>query len=169
MRTLLLIFSFAFLSCGALGQQAQPGQTPRSDAVATRGDHVMGFSHDAATHHFYLFGDGGEIVVTANLSDDASTRDQIRLHLGHIAKMFTSGNFNAPMIIHDTNPPGTATMARRKEQIRYEFSEVDLGAKIRIIATNPETVDATHAFLLFQILDHHTGDSPVISADHTTK
>ena len=116
----------------------------------------MGFSHDAATHHFYLFGDGGEIVVTANLSDDASTRDQIRLHLGHIAKMFTSGNFNAPMIIHDTNPPGTATMARRKEQIR-------------IIATNPETVDATHAFLLFQILDHHTGDSPVISADHTTK
>jgi hypothetical protein len=54
------------------------------DAVATRGDHVMGFLHQAAAHHFYLFSDGGEIIVTANLHVDTSPRDQIREHLGHI-------------------------------------------------------------------------------------
>src|SRR5262245_24017483 len=164
MRTLLLILSFVILPYGTLGQEVRSNASPRSDAVARRGDHVMGFSHDAAAHHFYLFRDGGEIVVTANRPDDASTRDQIRMHLGHIAKMFAVGNFNAPMIIHDTNPPGTATMTRRKDEIHYEFSEVESGAKIHITAPTPETIDAVHAFLLFQILEHHTGDSPVIIA-----
>lgn len=167
MRTLLFVLSLAIFASGAVGQETQP--TQRGDGVAKRGDHVMGFSHDAATHHFYLLKDGGEIVVTANLSDDASTRDQIRMHLGHIAKMFAAGNFNAPMIIHDTNPPGTATMAKRREQIRYDFSEVERGAQIRITGASPETIDAIHAFLLFQILDHHTGDSPAISNDQSGK
>jgi hypothetical protein len=107
--------------------------------------------------------------VTANRPDDTSSRDQIRNHLGHIAKMFAAGNFNAPMIIHDTNAPGSATMARLKEQIRYEFSDDGSGAKIRVVAANPETVDAVHAFLRFQIVDHKTGDSPVISDDRGRK
>lgn len=163
MRTLLFILTLAIYSSVALAQEAQSKPSPRADGVAKRGDHVKGFSHEAATHHFYLFKNGGEIVVTANLSDDASTRDQIRMHLGHIAKMFAAGNFNAPMIIHDTNPPGTATMTKRKEQIHYDFSEVERGAQIRITGANPEIIDAVHAFLLFQILDHHTRDSPAIS------
>jgi hypothetical protein len=162
MRILLLIVSLTILPCVAIGQEGKPTPNSREEGVANRGNHVMGFSHEAATHHFHLFKDGGEIVVTANLSDDVSTRDQIRMHLGHIAKMFAAGNFNAPMIIHDTNPPGVATMTKRKEQIRYEFSEVERGAKIRIVAVNSETIDAIHAFLLFQILDHHTGDSAAI-------
>ena len=166
MRTLLLILLLTILPCDAIGQEEKPAASSRADGVANRGDHVMGFSHEAATHHFYLFKDGGEIVVIANLSDDASTQDQIRMHLGHIAKMFAAGNFSAPMMIHETNQPGTATMTKRKEQIRYEFSKVERGAKIRITGGNPETIDAIHAFLLFQILDHHTGDSPVISEDH---
>jgi len=68
----------------------------------------MGFSHEATTHHFRLFNDGGEIDVRANDPKDKASIDQIRTHLGQIAKMFASGNFNAPMLIHDTNPPGTA-------------------------------------------------------------
>jgi hypothetical protein len=167
MQTLVLILSLTIFPQVVLGQEEQSSRNTRANTVAKRGDHVMGFSHEAATHHFYLFKDGGEIVVTANLSDDRSARDQIRMHLGHIAKMFAAGDFNAPMIIHDTNPPGTATMTRRKEQIRYEFSEVERGAKIRITGANPETIDAVHAFLLFQILDHHTGDSAAISEEHT--
>jgi len=77
--------------------------------------------------------------------------------------MFSAGNFNAPMLIHATNPPGAATMARLKEQIRYEFSEIDRGARIRLVAGSSETIDAVHAFLLFQIVDHQTGDVPTIS------
>ncbi len=73
------------------------------------------------------------------------------------------------MLIHDTNPPGTATMTRLKEQIRYEFSEIERGARIRLVAAGPETTDAVHALLLFQIVDHQTGDAPTIGANLSKK
>jgi hypothetical protein len=79
--------------------------------------------------------------------------------------MFSSGNFKAPMLIHDTDPPGTATMTRLKEQIRHELLETERGARIRLVTGNPETTDAVHAFLLFQIVDHQRGDAPTIADD----
>ena len=164
MRRTALIFLLTIPPVVTVAQlPPQADQSSRSEGVTKRGDHVMGFSHEATTHHFRLFKDGGEIAVTANDPKDKASIDQIRLHLGHIAKMFSAGNFNAPMLIHDTNPPGAATMARLKRQIRYEFSEIDRGARIRLITTSSETTDAVHAFLLFQIVDHQTGDSPTIS------
>jgi hypothetical protein len=163
MRPTFLAFALIALPAGALAQQTSPAvQSSRSDAVGQRGDHVMGFSHDATTHHFRLLKDGGEIIVTANKAGDKSSIGEIRAHLAHIEKMFSAGDFNAPMLIHDTNPPGVATMTRLKGQIRYEVSEIERGAKMRITTTSPETTDAVHAFLLFQILDHHTSDAPTI-------
>ena len=50
-----------------------------------------------------------------------------------------------------------------KEQIRYH-SQPDRGARIRITTATQRT-DAVHAFLLFQIVDHQTGDAPNISDD----
>jgi hypothetical protein len=82
---------------------------------------------------------------------------QIRLHLSHIVSMFSNGDFNAPMLIHDTNPPGVPTMMRLKSGIRYTVSDIENGAKIRIFTSSPETTDAVHAFLLFQIIDYQTG------------
>lgn len=162
MRMLPLLLSLAVLPVVVSGQNP-PKQTKPSEGVIERGEHVMGFSHEASTHHFRLFIDGGQIEVTANDPRDKASIDQIRTHLGHIAKMFASGNFHAPMLIHDTNPPGTVTMTRLKEQIRYEFSELASGGRIRLVTSNPETTDAVHAFLLFQIVDHRTGDVPTIS------
>jgi len=78
--------------------------------------------------------------------------------------MFSNGNFNAPMLIHDTNPPGVATMVRLKSDIRYTILEIPQGAKIRIETSSTETTDAVHAFLLFQIVDHKTGDAPTIGS-----
>jgi hypothetical protein len=170
MHTLPLLLSLAILPGMASAQQnPSPGQDKRQEDVVKRGEHVMGFSHEATTHHFRLFNDGGEIDVRANDPKDKASIDQIRTHLGHIAKMFASGNFNAPMLIHDTNPPGTATMTRLKEQIRYEFSETDRGARIRLVTSSPDTKDAVHAFLLFQIVDHGTQDAPTISDDPPKK
>jgi DNA-binding transcriptional MerR regulator len=164
MRTIPLLFLLVTLPGVAKAQQnPPPDQGKRSEDVVKRGEHVMGFSHEATTHHFRLFTDGGEIAVTAKGPDDKASIEQIRMHLGHIAKMFSSGNFNAPMLIHDTNPPGAATMTRLKEQIRYEISETERGARLRLITSSPETTDAVHAFLLFQIVDHQTGDAPTIS------
>jgi hypothetical protein len=170
MRTLPLLLSLAILAGMASAQQnPSPEHDKRQEDVVKRGEHVMGFSHEATTHHFRLLKDGGEIDVSANDPKDKASIDQIRTHLGHIAKMFASGNFKAPMLIHDTNPPGTASMARLKEQIHYEFSETDRGARIRLVTSSPETTDAVHAFLLFQIVDHRTHDAPTISDDLPTK
>jgi hypothetical protein len=170
MRTMRLLFLLVILAGVANAQQnPPPAQDKRSEDVVKRGEHVMGFSQQATTHHFRLFKDGGEIAVTAKDANDKTSIEQIRAHLGHIAKMFSSGNFNAPMLIHDTNPPGIATMTRLKDQIRYELSETERGARIQLVTAGPETTDAVHAFLLFQIVDHQTGDAPTIADRLSTK
>jgi len=124
-----------------------------------RGDHVMGFDHTKTTHHFRLLADGGSIEVAANSIQDKESRDQIRMHLGHIAKMFAAGNFKAPMLIHDQIPPGVPTMQKLKNDIQYNFEETEQGARIRISTNSPEALHAIHDFLRFQITEHKTGDS----------
>jgi hypothetical protein len=161
-KTALALFLLTLRVITAGQQSSPPDQNTRQGGVVQRGDHVMGFSHDETTHHFLLLKDGGEIVVSANDPNDKSSIEEIRMHLAHIAKMFADGNFKAPLIIHDTNPPGVATMTRLKGQIRYEVSETKQGAMIRIFTASSETTDAVHAFLLFQIVDHQTADSPAI-------
>ncbi len=163
-KMVLLAGLLTALATPVSGQPAaQPAQSSRQDGVAERGDQVMGFSHNLTTHHFRLLKDGGEIVVVANGPKDKTSIEQIRIHLNHIARMFSDGNFDAPMLIHDSNPPGATTMARLKSQIRYTVSDTAQGGKIRILTSSPETTDAVHAFLLFQIVDHKTGDSPAIA------
>jgi hypothetical protein len=131
--------------------------------VEERGDHVMGFAHDKATHHFILYEDGGAIDVQANNAEDAATRDQIRMHLGHIAQMFAEGDFQAPMLIHDQVPPGVPTLQRLKKEITYKFESSDRGGRVRITTKNQEALKAVYEFLRFQISDHHTEDPGKVS------
>lgn len=165
MRTFLSACLLAlFCTTASLAQQSSTSRQSRQDGVDQREDHVMGFSHDLTTHHFHLLKNGGEIVVIANDPKDTTSVEQIRMHLRHIVDMFSNGNFNAPMLIHDTNPPGVATMTRLKADNRYSVKEIPNGAMIRIQTSTFETTDAVHAFLLFQILDHNTGDAPTIGS-----
>ncbi len=145
-----------------LAAAAAFAQEGHHEAVDRRGDHVMGFSHEKTTHHFRLLADGGAIEVTANDAKDAESRDQIRMHLGHIAKMFGSGNFEAPMLIHDRTPPGVPAMQRLKAEIAYRYEEMEGGARVRIVTKNREAIAAVHEFLKFQIADHRTGDSTAV-------
>jgi hypothetical protein len=119
----------------------------------------MGFSHEKTTHHFRLYKDGGAIEVTANDAKDTASRDQIQMHLGHIAKMFAGGDFNAPMLVHDKTPPGVPALERLKAEVKYEYQKTDRGATVRITTSNAEALKAAHEFLKFQIEDHRTGDS----------
>src|SRR5713226_78208 len=96
------------------------GQHPDHD-MEKRGDHAMGFSHEKTTHHFRLLKDGGAIEIEANDANDDRSRDQIRQHLSHIAKMFAEGNFKTPMLIHDQTPAGVEIMARHKAEIEYTY------------------------------------------------
>ena len=137
----------------------QPKKDMADEQMNKRGDHVMGFDHTKTTHHFLLQERGGSIEVTANSSDDVESREQIRMHLKHIAMMFADGNFNAPMLIHDQTPPGVPVMQELKTEIKYNYEETDRGAAVRILTKNPTALNAIHAFLRFQIKEHKTGDS----------
>jgi hypothetical protein len=123
----------------------------------------MGFSHEKTTHHFILYSDGGAIEVTANDATDSESRDQIQMHLGHIAKMFAAGDFNAPMLVHDKVPPGVPVLERLKADVSYRYEKLDKGGRVRIVTANPEALSAVHEFLRFQISDHQTGDSGKIA------
>jgi hypothetical protein len=168
MRTLALLHASALclLPLALAAQQSPtPAQDPsRHDAIVSRGDRAMGFSHETTTHHFLLYKAGGAIDVSANDPKDSATRDEIRMHLSHIAKLFAAGDFDVPMFIHDTSSPGAPVMAKLRGQIRYVYTNTPGGAKIQITTANPEALQAIHAFLRFQIADHQTGDSTAIEA-----
>jgi hypothetical protein len=144
-------------------QSQHPETTdPHAAAVDARGDHAMGFSHEKSTHHFLLFPDGGAIEVNANNPNDKTTRDEIRMHLSHVAQMFADGNFQVPMFIHDTVPPGVPVMKSKRASISYVFESMDNGGRIRIKTADSDALKAIHQFLAFQIDDHRTGDSMAV-------
>lgn len=156
----------AILAGLAAPLSAQTTPTPGADhhaAVNERGDHVMGFDHDKTTHHFRLTQSGGVIEVSANDPNDRESRDAIRQHMGHIVKMFSEGDFNAPMLIHGQVPPGVPEMKTRLKLIQWKPVATKTGASIVITSKDPAAIAAIHQFLRFQIEDHQTGDPKKVS------
>jgi hypothetical protein len=119
----------------------------------------MGFDQSRTTHPVLLYEDGGSIDVSVNDPSDKANLDAIRAHLPHIATMFGAGNFDAPMLVHDTDVPGTSDMAKMKERLTYRFVQTPKGGRVDITTTDPDALAAVHKFLRFQISDHRTGDS----------
>jgi hypothetical protein len=150
-----------------LGVFAQSSQKPESQTecpmhathtqMNERGEKGMGFSQTATTHHFLLNSNGGVIQVEAKDSADSTNRNQIRMHLGHIAKAFQSGDFDIPMFVHDTVPPGVPEMKRLRKDIQYSFEETTNGGRVVISSANKEALEAIHRFLRFQSEEHKTG------------
>lgn len=135
-----------------------PAQQNRTEGVNKRGDMAMGFDHSKTTHRFRLFKDGGAIGVDANDPHDTDSRDAIRQHLRMIARMFAAGNFDLPMFIHATTPPGLKTMKRLRRTISYRYEDTPQGAQVHLATNNPKARAGIHKFLRFQIRDHRTGD-----------
>jgi hypothetical protein len=158
------ILSVLVLVAVVQGQQTKT-QTPEQQHAETmkRGNAGMGFSQDKTTHHFLLRKNGGVIQVSANDPKDEASKDHIRMHLSHVAEMFSQGNFNIPMFVHDTTPPGVPTMTKLHNEIHYHFEETNTGGKITIETENSEALDAVHDFLRFQITEHRTGDAMKIT------
>ena len=150
----------ACLAVAAIGLASGQG----ADHAHARAAMVMGFDQQATAHHFRLYGDGGAIEVDVNDPGDVKDRDAIRSHLPHIAMMFGHGNFDAPMLVHDsTHVPGTAVMAARHDRIRYTYAETANGGRVEIVTSDPQAVEAVHAFLTYQIAEHKTGDVTTVS------
>ncbi|MFI5097644.1 MAG: hypothetical protein ACHQT6_06675 [Candidatus Acidiferrales bacterium] len=143
-------------------KQDSQSMCPMHDAhsqMNERGEKGMGFSQTATTHHFFLNPKGGVIQVEANDPADTASRNNIRMHLGHIAQAFQKGDFAIPMFVHDMVPPGVEGMKARQEKIRYSFEEIPNGGRVVISSTDKAALAAIHRFLRFQIEEHKTGDA----------
>jgi hypothetical protein len=134
----------------------------KDTAVDQRGDIGMGFSHEKTGHHFLLSADGGSIEAFADSADDTDSIGEIRMHMRHIAMMFTNGDYSIPMFVHDQTPPGVPVMQSLKKDISYKYEETRLGARVRIKTQNAEALKAIQQFLKFQITEHRTGDNSTI-------
>lgn len=120
----------------------------------------MGVDQYSSTHVFEDLPDGGRIVLQRDASDPLDERT-IRTHMRDIAKQFSAGDFSLPGIVHDTDVPGTAVMARKKRHIRYVATDLPRGAHVRIITRDAEALKAIHAFLAYQRMDHRAaGHAP---------
>jgi hypothetical protein len=137
---------------------AAPQQCPMM-GMKDRADKGMGFDQAKTTHHFLLKPDGGVISVEANDAKDTESRDQVRMHLEHIAQAFATGDFEIPMFVHDETPPGVPVMKARRDQISYRFEETENGGRVVISSRDADARTAIHEFLAFQIREHKTGDS----------
>jgi len=124
--------SLAFaLSTPLLAQQT----AVTAQQMDARGKHVMGFDQQKTAHHFRLYEDGGAIEVSVKDTADAENLKAIRAHLPHIATMFADGEFDAPMLVHDTkNVPGAADLARLKARLRYNYVETPAGGRVTMQA-----------------------------------
>jgi len=143
------------ISTALLAQQT----APTAQHLDARGKHVMGFDQQKTAHHFRLYEDGGAIEVSVKDKADTENLSAIRAHLPHIATMFADGQFDAPMLVHDTkNVPGAADLARLKSRLHYNFLETPTGGRVDIVTTDKDALAALHTFLRFQITDHQTGD-----------
>lgn len=132
-------------------------QMKKDADLKAHGQEAMGFDQDRATHAFTVTPEGGTIAVDANDPADEATRGLIRAHLLAVAIAFRQGDFSKPFMTHSEEAPGAPVLQRLKWDVYYYYAETPRGGIIRIRSVNPEAVDAVHAFLKFQIAEHHTG------------
>jgi hypothetical protein len=165
MRVISATITFLTLCLALSAQQAPPKENqsicPAHDmrvSLNERAEKGMGFSQSATTHHFMLTSTGGVIQVEANDSADTANRENIRMHLHHIVRAFQSGDFDIPMFVHDTVPPGALVMKERAKQIRFSIEQTPNGGRVLIRTADKDALQAIHNFLRFQITEHRTGD-----------
>ncbi len=172
MKMILAVAVCSIISvANSAAQQSSGGQNgekkdsqmmcPMHDAhsqMNERGEKGMGFSQTATTHHFFLTPDGGVIQVEVNDPADDADRKNMRMHLGHIARAFQNGDFDIPMCVHDTVPPGVPEMKNLRRNIRYSLEETPNGGRVVIVSADKDALEAIHQFSLFQIAEHKTGD-----------
>jgi len=149
---LLLLAAPAFLpSPGATQVATDTGFA----GVQSRGAVVMGVDQYSSHHMFEDLPDGGRIVFVRDDPADTAGAARIRRHLRRIARSFAAGVFTDPATVHAREVPGTATMARLRDRIRYVASDRAGGGELRITTTDAEALGAVHDFLAFQRMDHH--------------
>ena len=133
-------------------------QMQKEEDLKKRGADAMGFDQDVTTHHFNLTSTGGSIEVTVKNSADDKNLFAVRNHLRSIAGEFARGQFDKPFQTHAEVPPGVAAMQANVRSIAFRYEDLSEGGAVRIETSDAELLRAVHAFLRYQITEHHTGD-----------
>ena len=154
----MFVIAIMLMACFVFGSECPMHKQHQDAAMTERGNKAMGFDQNKTTHHFLLKDDGGIIQVETNDPKDLESRDTIRGHLSHIAVLFSKGDFEIPMFVHDRMPDGVPVMKELKDEITYKYEEMESGGKVSLTSQNADAVEAIHEFLRFQIQDHKTGD-----------
>jgi hypothetical protein len=123
-------------------------------AMQDRGKAAMGVDQYTSSHVFESLPDGGRIVLRRDVADSAGVA-AIRAHMRDIAERFAKGDFAIPGFVHGKEVPGTLIMAERRDRIRYVADTIPRGGQVRIVTTDPASLEAIHAFLAFQRDEHH--------------
>ena len=133
-------------------------QMQKDEALKKQGADAMGFDQAATTHHFRLAATGGSIEVTVKDKSNEKTVAAIRGHLRSIAGEFSEGRFDKPFQTHAEVPPGVVEMQKSRNKIAYRYEDLPQGGAVRIETKDAPALDAVHAFLRYQITEHHTAD-----------
>lgn len=163
--------------CPMHAQHMKDARPPavRADGSAEHGRHVdgrhdsFGMSHTKSTHSFRLFEDGGAIELRASDAADQMTVAAIRKHLQEITPQFSEGDFSTPQFVHGYAPDGVAQLTRLRGDIAYRYQPLEGGGRIRITATSAEALEAVHAFLRFQVVEHRTTNTGKVEEDDRVK
>jgi hypothetical protein len=126
----------------------------RQAEVAERGAEVMPFDLDRTTHVFTERPNGGVQVVTADDPDDAEQVRLVRAHLGDEAEAFAGGDFGDPASIHGDEMPGIAALEAGVDRITVTYADVPAGGQLTYTTSDPELVEALHAWFDAQVSDH---------------
>jgi len=149
---LVLVALMASTSAGCGGGDG--GGRDRQAEVAERGAQVMPFDLEATTHRFAPRVDG---LVQTVVADDPDAADQVDLVRGHLTaevERFAGGDFGDPASIHGDDMPGLAELSDGAGRIDVAYAEVASGATITFTTSDPDLVEALHAWGEAQVLDH---------------
>ena len=142
----MAVWLVALTGCGSSGT--------RQEEVAERGAQVMPFDLEATTHRFVALPNGLEQIVVA---DDPADSEQVRLireHLEAEQHRFQRGDYADPAHIHGSDMPGLATLEDRAGEVDIVFSEWIDGGRLIFSTTEPQLVEALHAWGRAQVTDH---------------
>ena len=148
----VLVGLIALIVLWATNARAQSIDT----ALQARGKMAMGVDQYKSAHHFDVLPDGGRIALEMK-DDDSLSIAQIRAHLRLIQHAFQAGDFSTPEFVHMRAMPGTAVMARRKDLIRYAYSDLPRGGQVRITTSDAASLAAIRQFMGAQRGDHRAG------------
>lgn len=147
------------VAAGTVALTACGGES-RQQAVAERGREVMPFDLDATTHRFASTDDGLVQTVVADDPSDGAQVGLVRSHLRAEASRFERGDFDDPARIHGEEMPGLDRLRRHGGRLTVTYRTITGGAEIRFRTSDPDLLEALHAWAGAQTSDHGDHAAP---------